>query len=224
MTTTSIIFTRHEQVDTYLQKCFANGINMENHTFQVSTALMRKYFNNKDPVIEKWKSKYELTVCCTLHSQRHDVIVQCMDEADENDWRQDIETLFKGNNTLSNHDDVVYLFKLCKRLNIPIKNRCFYIDNTLRNTYISGDASEIQQWLQEHQLVINNQNNQNDQDRFQVTIEPENPYHLWNIVQIGNDNQTYLDEYNPDDQNDNYYNESDTTPLLGLRQRIVKTV
>jgi len=215
-------------------------MNMTNHEFHISTTLMRTYFNTKDPIIKKWSLKYELTMCWTRHSNTQTIVVQSMDESDAKEWRQDIESVFNGEPTLSTHEDAMSLLTISRRLMIPIKNRSFYIDNTLRDTYITTDDPGIQQWLKDNKITISTRELDDDgiKYKYEVTIDvvstPVDQYNLWTVVSVNNNPTTKMEEYALRlddttpllDQSCNGYMEvdecnyeSDIMPLLGLRHR-----
>ena len=229
MTTNNTVFTSHQQVNDYLETCYASGMCLENHTFYVNSQLMNKYMYSNDPVIQEWKEKHLLTVTCRRKSKSHPIIIDFLDDGDASDYRETINEVFQGKMVLNQHDQLQDLFKITKRLQIPIKNQSFYIDRTLKQRYLDNPEPEMSQWLEDYQLVINPQEGKGNLiDNFKVTIQPENPYHLWNMVEIGKDNQTYLDEYDPDQLNGEYPEDDqydqDTVPLLGLRQRTVSKI
>ena len=232
-------FTSHRQVNNYLEKCYADNMDMENQVFYVNTKLMRLYFSPNDNDIKAWIKKHRLTVSCTLHSAVHEIKVNYLDEADKPEWIDDIETGFRDKTVITSHEDVVDVLYLIKRLNMNMDNKTFYIDQPLKEKYLNQNTGhQLTQWLMDNKLTVNNVS---ENGKYPVTInettlhQPENE---WTVISLDdpdssdNEETPFLDQST--NTSDAYFeeNESDLPlckvasngfqPLVGLRHRYLQ--
>jgi hypothetical protein len=91
MSTKQIPFTNHNQVVNYVNECYSQNLDMQNHKIWINSNLMRKYSNPKDLNIKGWLETNHVVVTYILHSSIHHIYIQYWDEADHQDFLNDLK-------------------------------------------------------------------------------------------------------------------------------------
>ena len=80
MSTEESPFTDKSQVENHIKQCRDSGMNTRNHKFYINTAVMRIYFNPKDPVIEKFAQQNRMCISFKKRSKVHTITIDYWDE------------------------------------------------------------------------------------------------------------------------------------------------
>ena len=119
MSTEESPFTDKSQVENHIKQCRDSGMNTRNHKFYINTAVMRIYFNPKDPVIEKFAQQNRMCISFKKRSKVHTITIDYWDEIDEQEeqeyrlelyiqnkqWGQDTGLLSNNSIDTKTHED-----------------------------------------------------------------------------------------------------------------------